>query len=83
MFVARLLASAFTLRWSVRVVLELTLALADDALFEVVRAGLGLTVVVAIGRLVRGRDDLQTLMGEGHTCRLQCRSTSTMSVFFL
>ena len=49
MFVARLLASAFTLRWSVRVVLELTLALADDALFEVVRAGLALTVVVAIG----------------------------------
>ena len=83
MFVARLLASAFTLRWSVRVVLELTLALADDALFEVVRAGLALTVVVAIGRLVRGRDDLQTLMVEGHTCRLQCRSTSTMLVCFL
>ena len=48
-FVAPLLASAFTLRWSVRVVLELTLALADEALFEVVRAGLALTVVVAIG----------------------------------
>ena len=66
------------------VVLELTLALVDDALFEVVRAGLALTVVVAIGRLVRGRDDLlRTSMVEGHTCRLQRRSTSTMSVFFL
>ena len=49
--VARLAASAtaFRLRWSVRVVLELTLAFADGALFEAVRAGFGLTVVVAIG----------------------------------